>query len=292
MGDILNLKEFKKVLNNYTFTDYYQRLVKIALSLFEYENLPNNIKGRWIEKFLLFEGQCMFFEHPELGLMVAKCTAHDLNDMLEPIELRPVLKTRPCSEVYKNGVNAVLMRNDPDLMISPQFTLKLFAYRLAEITRTQDVNINAQKTPIIVLCDDKQKLTLKNLFNQYNGNELLIYGDKSLNLDNIKTLDTKAPIVFDKLETQKHHIWNEAMTYLGINNANLDKRERLVDDEVQANNGQVKISQEVLLKTREEFVNEINRIFRTNIKVKPRVVIDSELDIEKVMNDSEGGEVV
>lgn len=272
--DILNIKTFKKMIDNYTFTDYYLRLKKIALALFEYENLPENIKERHIEKFLYEDGKCMIYKNPNLDLMVCRCTTSGINDYGDPVDLHPVLQVLPDNNTYKNGIDAVLLRND-DLCSSMDFTLKLIAYRLAEITRSQDVNINAQKTPILILCNDKQKLTMKNIYAQFTGNEPVIYADKSMNMDNIKVLKTDAPIVFDKLELQKHHVWNECMTFLGVNNANLDKKERLVDDEVQANNGQIIINQKVLLKAREEGVAEINRIFGTNIKVKPRIDIES-----------------
>ena len=277
MYDTLNFKEMNKKLNNLTFTDYFYRLSLIALSIFKWDNLPNGINARWIEKYLFDIGECMFFKDPILGFRISKSIDKGINIYNEPIDLEPESTGLTEPKTYKNGIDAVLIKNN-DLSIPTLPTLQLYAYRLADLTRAQDVNITAQKTPILIITSDRQKLTMKNVFNQWSGNEPVIYGDKEMNIDGVKVLKTDAPIVFDKLQIQKHQLWNEVMTFLGVNNANQDKKERLVDDEVQANNEQVKISLDVMLKARQSACSEINRIFGTNIKVSARIGIESKID--------------
>ena len=277
MYDTLNFKEMNKKLNNLTFTDYFYRLSLIALSIFKWDNLPNGINERWIEKYLFDIGECMFFKDPILGFRVSKSIDKGINIYNEPIDLEPESTGLTEPKTYKNGIDAVLIKNN-DLSIPTLPTLQLYAYRLADLTRTQDVNITAQKTPILIITSDRQKLTMKNVFNQWSGNEPVIYGDKEMNIDGVKVLKTDAPIVFDKIQIQKHQLWNEVMTFLGVNNANQDKKERLVDDEVQANNEQVKRSLDVMLKARQSACSEINRIFGTNIKVSARIGIESKID--------------
>ena len=277
MYDTLNFKEMNKKLNNLTFTDYFYRLSLIALSIFKWENLPNGINERWIEKYLFDIGECMFFKDPILGFRVSKSIDKGINVYNEPIDLEPESTGLTQPKTYKNGIDVVLIKNN-DLSIPTLPTLQLYAYRLADLTRAQDVNITAQKTPILIITSDRQKLTMKNVFNQWSGNEPVIYGDKEMNIDGVKVLKTDAPIVFDKIQIQKHQLWNEVMTFLGVNNANQDKKERLVDDEVQANNEQVKICLDVMLKARQSACSEINRIFGTNIKVSGRIGIESKID--------------
>ena len=287
MYDTLNFKEMNKKLNNLTFTDYFYRLSLIALSIFKWENLPNGINERWIEKYLFDIGECMFFKDPILGFRVSKSIDKGINVYNEPIDLEPESTGLTEPKTYKNGIDAVLIKNN-DLSIPTLPTLQLYAYRLADLTRTQDVNITAQKTPILIITSDRQKLTMKNVFNQWSGNEPVIYGDKEMNIDGVKVLKTDAPIVFDKIQIQKHQLWNEVMTFLGVNNANQDKKERLVDDEVQANNEQVKISLDVMLKARQSACNEINRIFGTNIMVSARIGTESKIDeLNNELNESE-----
>lgn len=268
MYDIISMKTIAHELNNRTYTDYYYRLMLLARSVFKWNNLPNGIEEKWIERFLFNEGQCMFFKDKEKGYMVAKCTlSGDLNYYEEPTTLYPVINDY-VGDDFINGKNAVLISNNDDrIPTSP--TIQLYALRLAEIQRTIDININAQKTPTLILCSEKQRLTLMQVYKKWSGNEPLIFGDKNLDLSDIKTLKTDAPIVFDKLQLQKHAVWNECMTFLGINNANMDKRERLVDDEVQANNEQIDLGANIFLKAREDAAENIKEVF--DLKDAPTV---------------------
>ena len=258
-------------LNNMVYTDYYYRLSLLARSVFKWEGLPPHIKERWIERNLFYYGQCMFFEDPKIGLTIAQCADHGvINEQEEPTELTPVslngiIKVQP----YENGINAVLMRNNDD-RLPTQPTIILYAQRLTNIQRTIDVNINAQKTPVTVATTEKQQNTVKQIFKQVDYNSVVVYPDKEIDLSTFKVFKTDAPIVFPQLQVQKHEVWNEAMTFLGVNNANMDKRERLVTNEVEANNEQIELSAETMLKARQEAADEINRIFNTNISVKMR----------------------
>lgn len=271
MGDVnvLDMKTFAKQMNNTTFTDYYYRLMLLSRTVFKWENLPNGIDEKWIERYLYIDGQCLFFKDKTKGFMVARCNpSGQINNYDEYTHLKPY-GTNYQGKSLENGEECILIRNN-DEMIPTSYTLKLYAYRLAEITRTIDININAQKTPLIILCSDKQKQSLKQVMNKWSGYEPMIFGDKNLDLSGFDVLKTDAPIVFDKLQKHKHEIWNECMTFLGINNANMDKRERLVDDEVQANNEQIDMSANVMLKAREWACKQINDKYDLNIKVSFR----------------------
>jgi hypothetical protein len=165
----------------------------------------------------------------------------------------------------------------------------LFATRLTEAERTIDTNIKAQKTPVLIRCDDKDRLTMKNLYRDYEGNEPFILGGKSLNLDGLKVLKTDAPFVADKLQVYKRDIWNEALTFFGINNANTEKRERLITDEVNANNEVISVNAEAMLLTRQEAATAINKIFDLNVSVKMRSFREYGEQPKETPDDTEGG---
>ena len=285
---LLSMKSVAERLSNLTYTDYYNRLQLLARVRYEWIGLPDTIQERWIEKYLYYYGTCVFFKDKNYGLMVAK--AQDSGQLNNYDENTRVI---PYGTNYKKGKSllvdkeCVLIRNNDDA-IPTMPSIELFAFRLANVTRTTDVNINAQKTPTVILCTEKQKISMKLMFDKVEDFEQTIYGNKDLDLNAISTLDLKPPVVFDKLEIEKHAIWNDAMTFLGINNANQDKRERLVDDEVQANNEQVEYNAKIGLKTRQQAAEQINKLFHTNIKVRMRKLEFEPLSDPQSLSEKEG----
>lgn len=270
---MMSYKSTAKLINDRILTDYFIRLMLISRSLFKWENLPNGLDEKWIERYLFSEGACLFYIDEKFGFMVAKLgETGPLNYYDEPTTVKPYATNYIYEgKQLENNVNCVIIRNN-DEMLPTAPTIQIYAYDLTNLKRTQDVNICGLKMPTIVRCSDKQKLSLKQTINQRNDNEPVIWGDKNLDLNSVEVLDLKTPIVFDKLQIQKHAVWNECMTFLGINNANMDKRERLVDDEVQANNEQVKASEDVMLKARQEACKRINEMFGLNISVRRRTL--------------------
>ena len=269
---LLSYKSVAQMANNMAFSYYYYKLMLINRSLFEWEGLPNNMDERWIEKYLYSSGKCIFYKDPVLGFMVAGFGQEgSINCYGDPTTVYPVAENYVYEgEQLMNGENCYVIRNN-DLMLPNVPIIRLYSYKLTNIDRAIDVNIEATKTPIIIRCSDKQRLSLKNAINQRRDNEPVIWTSDNANIgEMVSTLETNAPMVFPQLQAQKHMILNEIFTDLGINNANMDKKERMVANEVTANDEQVKASEDVMLKVREEACRQINRIFGLNISVKRR----------------------
>ena len=156
--------------------------------------------------------------------------------------------------------------------------MELFALRLYEAEQTAMVNIKAQKTPVLLLMDEKQRLTMENLYSQYEGNRPVIFGDKnSLGENVIKAINTQAPFIADKIINYKKEIWNEALTFLGINNIMVDKKERLITDEANSNNELINLNLQSYLAPRQEACRQFNEKFGftgTNKEISVRVRSD------------------
>lgn len=122
---------------------------------------------------------------------------------------------------------------------------------------------------------------MKNLYSQVEDNEALILGSKDLNIEGVKVLKTDAPFIADKVMAYKHDLWNETMSFLGLNNANVNKKERLVTDEVNANNQMIELMAETMLLTRKKACEEINKMFGLNVSVELRNDISNSYDMEE-----------
>lgn len=267
---LLSYKSVAQFSNNITFSYYYYKMMLIVKNLFEWSGLPNNMEGRWIEKYLFQDGSCVFFDDPMLGYMVAGIAQDGgVNCYDDPTTLTPVATNYVYSgnKPLTCGEDCYIIRNN-DLRLPEFAVVRYYAYKLTNIDRAIDVNIEAQKTPTIITCTDKQRLSLKQAINQRNDNEPVIITDNSFDKDMITSLDLNAPMVFKDLQIQKHMVINEFFTDIGVNNANMDKKERMVANEVEANNEQVKACEDVLLRSREEACKQINRIFGLNVSVK------------------------
>lgn len=272
-------------LNNKTYIDYYDRLMELALNVFEWENLPPTVDERFLEITLYEMGYCLYFNDPIIGNLALTCTIGGRLDVYRIPILRRAYAV--------NGYNKMCSAKDSVLIFNNYLhtptllTIELFARRLYEIERAIDVNVKGQKTPKAILSSEQQRLTMKNLFMQYDGNEPFIFGDKNLDIEGIKSLDIGSPFVADKLQILKHQIWNEALTFLGIENSNQDKKERLVSDEVGSNYGNVEAQRNVMLNARRQAVKKINAMFGTDINVKFRSNLTTMVNTENVVKETE-----
>jgi hypothetical protein len=141
-------------------------------------------------------------------------------------------------------------------------TIELFCQRLAEAEMTAAVNIKAQKTPVLIVVDENQRLMMENLYAQYDGNRPFIFGDKNQLSENaIKCISTGADFIADKVMDYKKSIWNEALTFLGVNNLSNEKKERLITDEASSNNELINLNLQSMLIPRQEAAKQFNKLF-------------------------------
>lgn len=255
-------------LNRNTFNDYFNRLFELAINMFKWENLPDSVDERFLELALCEKGYCLYFNDDIMGNLALTCMIGGELDVYR-IPTRRIAFAVNGYQAERTNKDSVLIFNNY-LHTPTMQTISLYAERLTAIERAIDVNVNAQKTPIAILTDEKQKRTVEEIYRKYEGNAPVIIGAKNLDLDSVKAITTGAPYVADKLNILKRQIWNEALTFFGIENANTEKRERLVSDEITSNLGGVQAQRYVMLNAREQAADKINRMFGTNISVKFR----------------------
>lgn len=255
-------------MNNRTYLHYYNSLTELSLSMIEWKNLPATIDQRFLEMCLFSDGMCVFFEDEVLGYLCLQCMIGEkLNVYRIPMQRRAYATNGYNKEL--DDTNSVIIFNNY-LHTNSMLDVEMYSKRLYDLDRAIDVNAKAQKTPVLIQCDESQRLTMKNLYKQYEGNEPFIFGSKGLDANGLKVLQTGAPYVADKLYELKSQIWNEALTYLGISNTNVTKKERMISDEVIRNMGGTIASRYSRLESRRQAVEQINKMFGLDIEVNYR----------------------
>lgn len=258
------------LMNNATYIQYYNRLVELAITMFEWINLPEEIDPRFIELVLFARGKAIFIKDEDLGgyavLQVNDASQRNVYGI--PIQRHAF---SPYNGYHADFTidNSVIIYNNA-LRRNSKLDIEMYARRIYNIDRIIDINVNAQKTPVVITCDESQRLTMENLIMQYDGNTPFIWGESGLDVKGVKVLKTDAPYIADDLFGLKNRYWNEALTYLGISNLNLQKKERLVSDEVARNMGGIIASRYSRLNARRQACDEINRMFGLDIQVEFR----------------------
>lgn len=256
------------LMNSETYFDYVERFKKICLSMFEWVNLPESMNSRYLEECLYYKGQASLLKDELYGFINTQCASNGyLNIYGLPTSLNCYSYQYNSIRNLYTGLNGtedkdcILVMNNWQ-RIPTASTIELFCQRLAEAEMTAQVNIKAQKTPVLIVVDENQRLMMENLYSQYDGNRPFIMGDKNQVGDGVvKSINTGAPFIADKIMEYKKQIWNEALQFLGINTLQTEKKERLITDEASSNNELINLNLQSMLIPRQEACKQFNKLF-------------------------------
>lgn len=258
LSDLLNDLTFKTIFNKYKL---------ITMNAFKWSGLPEGIEERHIERELFDKGKALFFRDPEMSYMCLQCQpGYNLNVYGDPLNYRAV--GIGYNREYSKDDCVVIENNK--LRLATKDFLMFYVNKITEAERTMDVNVKANKTPLIVLCDDKDVLTFKRLISDVDGNVPAIYADKNLNIDSIQGLDTKVTFLGNDLMSYKKTVENELLTFLGINNTPEEKKERLITDEANSNNQLIESFMDLQFEARKRACDAINALYGLTVSVEKR----------------------
>lgn len=273
--------------NTLSYSDYIYKLLELGISRFQWNDLPPTIDERFLELTLMTDGQAIYFRDDVMGDLALQVMIGGPLDVYRV----PIERTAFAANGYNkrlNNTNSVIIWNNL-LRTNTYYIVLKYAKLLYDLDQIINVNLRAQKTPVLIKGTPQQKMTLENVYKQYDGNEPVIFGYQNLDLNDITVLKTDAPYVADRIYDMKTKYWNEALTALGISNVTMSKKERLITDEVNRSMGGTVAMRNSGLEARRYAADQINAMFGTNISVNFRDT-DASLDFDEdiVDNDAKG----
>lgn len=247
---------------------YLSRFSELSMAMFDYKGLPETVDPTYLELAFFEEGKIVVFEDDALGMLgLSVVYQGPFNAYGYPYRRRAISRYSKYQQELTSENSVLIFNNLLRLNTFP--TVRMFAQRLWNLDRIVDVNANAQKTPILVQCDENQRLTAENMYLDFDGNKPVIFARKGFNREEmLAVLKTDAPFIADKIYQLKCNIFNEVLTYLGIPNSIVNKKERQFSDEVQRDLGGTLASRYSRLLARQRGFDLVNRMFGTNISVE------------------------
>ena len=254
-------------LNDLTFRSLYNHYTNMAINVFTWSGLPDGIEERFIEKTLFEYGKMLFFRDPHMSYMALKCGQGPHLDVYgEPLRWRA--EGLNYNREYARE-DCVLIENNK-LRTPTRETLFYYVRKLYEAERAMDVNIQNSKTPFVFTCNEKQLLTFKEVFRKIDENEPAIFATNGLSLDSVQVFPTRAEFLGNDLMDYSQSVENKLLTFLGVNNCPVDKKERLVTGEVHSNDEQVQTNADLMLEARQRACDHINEKFGLSVSVALR----------------------
>lgn len=261
--------ERAQFMNNFTWSNWFNRFYDLAISSISWENLPLSIPPEFVEKVLFYDGKIIFFNDPAMGLTALPFVSENIPNVYGyPTVRRAYSVGNPYTKGGLTDENSVICYNNNSKTNSVD-DIVLFAQKLTDIERSIEVNVRAQKTPVVIMTDDdSQKLTYINAWEQYDGNKPVLFLRNSFNLDKFNVQIPTQEYKADKLFALKRQTFEEMLTYLGIEANTNEKSERMITNEIQSNLGATEAFRQSRIMARNHAVDKINKMFGTNIKVK------------------------
>lgn len=263
----------KDVHGEFTWSNgyYWQWGLKKLLSRFDIENIPEEWDVNYFWTHLMLDGKIAILD-TDLGVIPLRCGVTGINVWDRPTEI--VIANHILGSFQRKiGVDGALIHLQYDYQgVSP--ILQRFSTLLAMCDSAISVNLMNSKVPFIGFVDDHaQAKTMQKMYDKISEGEPAVFARKNqVNPENFMFLNIKQTFIADDIMLVRRKIVNDFLSDIGINNANLDKRERLNEQEVNANNEEVRFNVLNWLDTVQEGLDVANKLYGLGLKIKLREV--------------------
>lgn len=252
---------------------HIKQFTELSCNRFEWVGLPDNIDQRYLELELFAMGTAVFLWSTKFErFMVLRGGASGVMDYQD----NPTKATFTGNQMISGTEDVRTDDNDANALVIyanytriPEIeTVYMYASNIADMDMTIQINAKSARLTKIVKASEKKRLSQLNIQRKIMEGEPIIYVNDNFNSEDIAVLDLGVhPDTIVSMQSVRAKLWNEAMTVLGINNANQDKKERMVADEVGGNDDQINVHRAMALKMRRKFANDANEYFGLNISV-------------------------
>lgn len=281
--------------NFYTYHFLLKQMKALAENVLLIKRVPDTINTKFLNQKLLRHGKVAFFWEKDIGLLCLPFkTIGKPNIYGEPIRI----------EVYgANGFRRTLEYNefiimyDNNSMETIYLDICQYAERLSHTRRVTDINISQQKTPRFWRTKKGNEKSLRDMLNNIDSMEEVIAVYESLLLDDTTLHLEPAPFLADKLTDYFNNLWGEYLRLIGIANITIQKKERLLTDEMTASMGGTIASRFSRFSPREDAIEKINRKWQTEMYVEfydglPTTLVDNSEDTiqDTNINNDNGGD--
>lgn len=248
------------------YITFKARFIDMVSGCFNFENLPEHIYKPFIISRMITEGKLLGFKDVVTDKFYLYPYVNEgyLNEYNLPTR-RYVKFLNNGAQYHLTDENSVILRcnvSGTNLV----HIIEYFARNIYLINRTIQINVNAQKTPVILTCPENKRLSYENLLKQYAGAVPFMFGSEDLDINNLKAINLNSPYVADKLYQLMGDYWNEFLTFIGIPNISINKKERLITDEVSRSMGGILIAKQNFENQIQDDIKQINNMFGLNIK--------------------------
>lgn len=256
----------------------------IILARYEYEGIDDegvDMELDSIERALMYSGMCAIFRNNNGKVVALPCVMQKLNQYGRPSTVMAYRfayqehpdvenpKLEPMTQNLVVGKDCALILNNSNrtssmLMVQPYIT------RLSKIWKEHGNNLSMSRVFAMVsgLSETIEALTNKYEKMLESGILCVPATDVEMMTKQFQKFDLNVEYRGEQYQKDWDETWAKMLTALGLNNVGTEKRERLLVDEISANNEVLTIIRNSTYKYREAGIKQANKLFGTNLKIK------------------------
>ena len=254
-------------LSNYkTYLAYRNKMLTLAMNVFQFENMNPFIDMAYVNSNLIMKGSIAFFKDDVMGLLALPYTAIGKLDIYgRPTAIKVLPKNGAYNRTLKYGEFVIMYDNESKLPIWDSIIQS--CERISEIKRTIDINVSQQSTPRFWKTSEENSKTIENMLDNIDSKvNAIVVSDNNL-VEDTECVLAPAPFVADKLNDAKKEEWSEFLELIGISNVAIQKKERVIRDEILTSMGGTIASRYSRFTARKKAIDQINKLFNENIEV-------------------------